>query len=215
MADTKEHWKNIVTPEDLDFHLRVVGQASVNASLVKKMLLLHPLASGSTIYVPGCGTGQMFDYFNPTEIGRFEWLFSDYNGDLALRVHERLSKEIEFQVFVDDIENTKFTDKVDGALIVLLLQHINWRKALRNISRNEPKYIYCIIQDEDIYPQQESTRAELRSSIKKFSEVAETELIKESDLTSLLGSLTYKKVFQESVAVPESKRMVSLVYLKS
>jgi hypothetical protein len=214
MADTKKYWKEIVEPDDLDAHMLEVGQATINAQLIYKMFSEFPLKDGNTLYVPGCGTGQMFDFLKPSELGNVKFLFSDFKLEFLERLKQRISADLNARFIIDDVEESKVIEKVDAALIVLLLQHINWKRGLGNILATQPSKIFLIIQEQDATDGEINQTRVLRPSIKKFSEVAKSELVDRTELEKYLKGQGYSKKWMRVEAVPNTKRMVSLVFTR-
>ena len=131
MADTKKYWVEIVEANDIDLHMIEAGQASVNASLVREMLSRYPLPAGSTLYIPGCGTGQIFDFMQISEFGKVRFLFADIKAAFLGKLRGRLLALTDCEIVLDDLEESTITQKSSAVLVVLVLQHVNWRLALR------------------------------------------------------------------------------------
>lgn len=214
MADTKKHWRDLVDVEDLDAHMFEVGQAAVNADLIKKMISQFPLQADSTLYVPGCGTGQMFDFLKPSDLGKLNFIFSDYKPEFLEKLKNRLPSGTKFQTLLDDVEESELDQKADAALIVLLLEHVDWKRALDNILKVQPEKIFLIIQEQDATDSMINKNRQLRPSMKKFSEIAKTELVDRKELERYLNLYQFQlqAIFIETV--PHTKRMVALVFNK-
>ncbi len=101
----REGWTKIVTAEDIDYHMDEIGQAETNAHLVAEMFGEFPLDKWSRLLVPGCGTGQMFDYIRPADIGNLEFTFTDLNPRFLLKLRERIPRYMcTNYIIADDID---------------------------------------------------------------------------------------------------------------
>lgn len=214
MADTKKHWQELVEPDDYDAHMIEAGQASVNAMLVKEMFSRFPLAAGSTVYVPGCGTGQLFDFLKPDALGSFRYIFADIKPEFLERLKNRISSGLNYKIIQDDVELSAVTEKADAALVVLLLQHIDWRVGLKNILVTKPKWLFVIEQEQDAKDSEINKNRKLRPSMKKFSEAAKTELLDRGELEDFLKGAGYARRWLQAESVPYTKRMVAFVFEK-
>lgn len=212
MADTKKYWKEIVEPDDLDLHMVEAGQAETNAKLVRKMFSLFPVGHGTTLYVPGCGTGQMFDFISPSELGELKYIFTDIKPEFLEKLRSRLPATLDAEIIVDDVEHSEIKQKTDAALVVLLLQHINWRKGLTNILGTLPERIFLIVQQQDLKDSEINKSRKLRPSMEKFAAIAKTELVNLDDMEFFLKQSQYQKKWSHTESVPHTKRMVALVF---
>jgi hypothetical protein len=215
MGDTKKHWKEIVEPDDLDIHMLEAGQAEVNAHLVKRMFSLYPLDVGSTLYVPGCGTGQMFDFITPSELGNLNYIFADIKPEFLKKLKTRLPNELDAKLLEDDIEQSGVKQKTDAALVVLLLQHIDWRRGLNNILATQPTKLFLIEQQQLAKDSEINKTRKLRPSMEKFVAVAKTELLNLLELENFLKQKGYQKQWTHTESVPHTKRMVGFIFSKT
>lgn len=211
MGKTKSSWQEVVTSEDLDAHMIEIGQVEANAYILTQLLQSHPPRAG-LIYVPGCGTGQIFDFVNLDLLKNYEFLFSDIKRDFLNKLENRLSSKLKFQAFTEDVEETSVHKKVEAILAILLLEHVDWRLALSHLLRTNPEYIFVIIQVHTLQSGVVNTNRQLRPSIKLFSETARPELVAPEDLVQFLASMGFQKVAESSKEVPDNKRMLGLCF---
>jgi hypothetical protein len=210
----KKGWTEVVTPEDLDIHMAVIGQAESNAKIILEMFSEFPLTDTSKLLVAGCGTCQMFDYFEPQKIGKVQFVFSDINPSFFEQVKKRLKKysEIRYKLVVDDAESTKLNEKIDGILAVLLLEHIEWKKGINSFIKLNPKRMYLIIQEQNDKKGFVTTGRKLQPSIEEFSKIANPKLVDEKELTEYLKKHNYEIAKIIKKEVPDNKLMVGLVF---
>lgn len=211
----KKTWTDIVVAEELDQHMRAVGQAETNALLVAEMFRDYPLFPGAKVLIPGCGTGQMFDYIAPQQISLYQFTFTDINPHFLKKLKERLNRfpNLDYKIQEDDLESSKLFDRYDGILAVLLMEHLDWRKGVESLVSFTPSKMYFIFQQQTSR-QMVNLKRKLLPSIKKFSEIAQPNLIVPEELISFLESKSYSlnKTYQK--AVPDQKEMLGLVFEK-
>jgi hypothetical protein len=212
----KKGWTQVVTPEYLDIHMAVIGQAESNAKIILKMFLEFPLPNDSKLLVAGCGTCQMFDYFEPQKIGKLQFVFSDINPFFLELVKKRLKKysKIKYKLVVDNVESSRLKEKIDGILAVLLLEHIEWKKGIDSFVKLKPKKIYLIIQEQNDRKGFVTTKRKLRPSIEEFTKIANPKLVDKKELTNYLKTFNYNLSLCINNSVPDNKLMVGLVFEK-
>ncbi|NQV08370.1 class I SAM-dependent methyltransferase [Candidatus Woesearchaeota archaeon] len=213
----RKAWTEIITPEDLDDHLAEIEQAETNAHLIVEMFNDFSIESGPELLVPGCGTGQMFDYIEHTMIGDYNFTFTDLNPKYLEKLGGRLLKngDMGYSILIDDIEDTKLSGIFDGILAVLLLQHIEWRKGINSMLGFNPSMIYLIIQEQENEDHVVTKERDLRPSIKKYAEIENPCLVPRQELTDYLRNRDYKLLKDYERQVPDQKSMIGLVFEKS
>lgn len=210
-----EAWLHVVEPHDLDAHMRNIGQAAANAEITRELFKKYPLASGSKLLIHGCGTCQMFDYIKPSDIGDVRITFADINESMLELAEKRIKRHkiLRYRILRDDIENSKIKEHHDAVLLTLVLLHVNWRESLESIIRLAPSSIYIIEQKQSRGPSVTKER-ELPSSIRRYTQVAEAELVSLEELKAFLVKRGYVRIYVTGRSVPDKKRMVGLVYRK-
>jgi len=217
----RKGWLNIITAEDIDFHMADIKQAETNAYLVVQMFKEFSLKKEANLWIPGCGTCQMFDYISPFDIGSYEFTFTDLGSQFFEKAKARLSNtpNIKYVILENDIEHPELPKShYDGVLTVLLLQHINddqggLERGLDSILRVSPYRSYFIIQEQESGLAITKER-ELRSSIKTFSEIANAILVPRNKLIDYLETREYNLLKTYERSVPDKKTMVGLVFEK-
>ncbi|HUP56517.1 MAG TPA: class I SAM-dependent methyltransferase [Bdellovibrionota bacterium] len=211
--ETKRAWAEIVTPEDLDQHLEMIGQAAANGGLASRMLADFPLADGSSLFVPGAGTGQLLDFCDRTLLASLRVAYSEINSSFAQSLQARLKKYgLKGQCLLEDLEQAPVSAEFDAILMILLLEHIDWQRGLQNLLSARPSRLFVIIQRNEEGAKTINTSRQLAPSIKKFSEVAKPRLIAASDLEAWLRDRAYTLIRSYESSVPDQKTMVGLVF---
>ncbi len=82
--------KEIVTGEDLDQHLAMVGQAQVNAHLLVELLAASSLRADAELLLAGVGTGQLFDYADVDALACYRLTCTDINASFLAALETRL-----------------------------------------------------------------------------------------------------------------------------
>jgi len=214
MTSLRQAWGQ-VAPADYDAHMAAVGQAEANAHLVRRLLADHP-PPGPRLLFAGAGTGQMFDYVSPEFLRAFEVTFTDISAALLARLAERLRAAAPdwtaHREVVDDVEETRLDRPVDGIVIVLVLEHVDWRKAVRSLTGLDPGRVYAVIQENP---------PEMATAITPTREVALTlrpvreagpALVPEAALTERMDAAGYSFLATERRPVADGKTMAGLVY---
>lgn len=212
----REAWTNIIAADELDAHLDDLGQAKVNAEIIKDMISEYHLPDSSKILLPGCGTGQIFDYLSPRLLKNFKLTFTDINQSFLIKLSERIfhTEITNYRYCVDDLENTKLQETFNGIIIVLVLEQLEWKKAVKTLVNYQPLYIYLIIQEQSHNSETITVNVRSRKSIRLFSEMANPQLVPREELTNLLLKENYKLCKTYEKVVLNNKIMVGLVYKK-
>ncbi len=138
----REAWTRFVAAEDYEAHMAAIGQAQANASLVAELVAAAAPPPGSRILIAGAGTGQMFEHCAPELFRGCRLICSDINPAFL----ERLGARCECQTVVDDIEDSRLEPGFSLVIVVLVLEHVEWRKALASLARLRPEYVLVVIQ---------------------------------------------------------------------
>jgi hypothetical protein len=217
-SNERKGWTEIVVPEDYDSHMSEIGQAEANALLVADMFKYFPLKESASLLVPGAGTGQMFEYITPFQIGLYKFTFSDISSRLLEKLNQRLLKmypRFRHKAVLDDIEETRLKGSYDGILTVLLLQHIEWKKGIESMVEFEPEKMYFIIQQQDNKCHAINIQRKLRPSIAEFAKIANPHLVLRQELVDYLEDKNYGLLDSYEKQVLDNKTMVGLVFEKS
>jgi len=212
----RKAWTDVIIADELDAHLEDLGQAKVNAEIVEEMISDYQLPKNSKIIMPGCGTGQIFDYLSPEVLCCNQLTFTDINQSFLDKLSKRIldSRITNFQCHIDDLENTGLYENFDGVILVLVLEQLEWKRAVKTLVEYNPKYIYLIIQEQSQSTKTITVNVRSRDSIRRFSEMANPKLVPRKDLIEFLSNMDYGlcKIYEKQV--PNSKVMVGVVFEK-
>jgi hypothetical protein len=213
-SNERKGWLEVITPEELDKHMANIGQAHVNAGLVKQMFQEYPLR-GTRLLIPGCGTGQMFDYIVPADLGpQTQLTLTDINTNFLVQTERRLRKfpAPKYRLEVDNVEETKLRGKYDGVLAILVFHHVDWKKSLDSLLTLHPEQFYIIEQEQDTSKPAVTRERDLPASIRSYSDFANPSLIPRNELIGRMKHLGYnlRKVYEKQV--PDNKTMVGFVF---
>ncbi|MBI2522803.1 class I SAM-dependent methyltransferase [Candidatus Woesearchaeota archaeon] len=211
----REGWMEIISAEELDAHMAAIGQAEANADITKQMFLEHPLRPNSRLLIPGCGTAQLFDYVQPSDLGSdIKLVLTDINPSFLAKARKRLQRfsGIDYHMQMDDIEETKLTGPYDGALVVLVLQHVEWQKAIDSLVSLNPSKLYIVEQEQDPSQHAVTKSRQLSEAWRKYAEIANPKLVPRTELTNYMADKGYSLVETYERKVPDKKTMVGFVF---
>ena len=210
----REAWTRIVLADDLDAHMAAVGQAQANAALVETMMTTGDAPRRMTVLFAGAGTGQMFDYVNGSFLAAYHVTFTDINAAFLDRLRERLAGgSLTYETVVDDIEDSKLSGPFGMAVVVLVLEHVEWPKALRRLVALQPEIVHLVVQRNppDLGDAITPGRT-LPPSIARASEKAHPVLVDPEAIGSFLEGEGYALVRRFERPVPDAKTMIGLTF---
>jgi hypothetical protein len=138
----RDLWAGHITADDYERHMATTGQPQANADLLAELFRNAPPAPGARILFAGAGTGQYFDYFPPAALGPYRPIFTDLNP----RFLDRLAARFASQTLVDDIEAPHVEGPFDLAIVILVLEHVDWRRAVAELCRMAAR-VLAIVQE--------------------------------------------------------------------
>jgi hypothetical protein len=214
--DLRIAWTRIVTADDLDEHMQAVGQAQANAALVREMMAAAPLHARTVLFA-GAGTGQMFDYVDPAFLRPYRLTFTDINPAFLDRLRERLAgSALDFETVVDDVEEPVLTGPFGAAVVVLVLEHVAWPKALDGLARLRPEVLHLVVQRNPPGMAEAVTPGRvLPPSLAAAAETAHPTLVDPEAVVSHLGGHGYTLVHRRERPVPDGKAMVGLTLARA
>ena len=121
----RQAWAGHIAPDDYERHMAANGQPQANAGLLDELFRISPPAPGARILFAGAGTGQYFDYWAPSSLAPYACVFTDINPLYLARLAARFPGES----LVDDIEGPCVIGPFDLAIVMLVLEHVDWRCA--------------------------------------------------------------------------------------
>ena len=119
-------WRAGITAEDYERHMAGTGQPRANADLLAELFRERPPARGAAVLFAGAGTGQIFDDFPVEMLEPYRVTCTDINADFLRRLAARLP----CATAVDDIECPTLTGPFELAIVILVLEHVDWRRAV-------------------------------------------------------------------------------------
>jgi SAM-dependent methyltransferase len=200
----REAWTRFVTAEDYEQHMAAVGQAQANASLVTELLDAAAPPAGSRVLIAGAGTGQIFEYCPPALFGRFRLTCSDLNPAFL----ERLRSRCPCTTAVDDIEDSRLDPGFSLIVVVLVLEHVDWREALASLARLRPERIAIVIQRN---PEGPLPHREHVGTMRLFGKEVEPKLLDARELVAELARLGFGLLVESERPVLDGKTMVGLL----
>ncbi len=203
----REAWLGHISIEDYERHMSAIGQAQANASLVEELFRRHAPASGARVLFAGAGTGQCFDYLAPDALGGCYVTFADLNPVFLERLAARLGGR-EIATAVDDIEDSRLPGTFDLAIAILVLEHVDWRRAVASLARRCAR-VFAVIQRN---PPGLAPRP-LPGTLGVLHEVRMV-LLDPAELTAALAREGFRLERSTSREVLDGKRMVALDFVR-
>jgi SAM-dependent methyltransferase len=200
----REAWTGQVHADDYEEHMARIGQAEANA------LLLADLLEGVTgrVLIAGAGTGQMFGYLPGEFLGGCEVLCSDVNPVFLARLRERFV----CGTVVDDIEDSRLAAGFAAIAVVLVLEHVDWQRAVASLVRLKPERLVLIVQRNPADVTAAVTPGRLPpGTMRVFAGEAPPHLVPVGELTARLALFGFELQREEVRAVQDGKAMVGLV----
>jgi hypothetical protein len=194
-----ELWRDHITIDDYERHMAAIGQAQANASLLEEFFRQHAPRTGARILFAGAGAGQCFDYVPPTILGAYRVTFTDINPAYLDRLSQRL-RGIDFSTVVDDIESPRLPGPYDLAVVILVLEHVDWRKAIAALQRQATR-LFLVIQQNPA----NLTARPLEGSMSALEDSPPVLL----DPASLLAALPASDIRTAERTLPDGKRMLA------
>jgi hypothetical protein len=204
MPDLRQAWTELIEAEDYERHMAAVGQAQANAKLLAELFRDHSPAPGASVHFAGAGTGQLFEYFPRETLSAYRVLCTDINP----RFLERLKSRTLVETAVDDIEAPKPPGSYDLTIAVLVLEHVDWRRAVAGMCARSGR-VFVVIQENPPAPavrELPGTMAILRD--------ASPHLIPRDELIETFRENGFELTRASSRDVADSKRMVGLDFTR-
>src|SRR5262245_18860466 len=212
MTSLREAWSRVAAA-DYDAHMAAVGQAQANAELLPRLLRDHP-PRGRRLLFGGAGTGQLFDFAGDAFLHGFRVTFTDISAPLLARLTQRLASGTwtDHEEVVDDVEDTRLSGPYDAVAVVLVLEHVDWPRAIRSLRSLSPERFYCIIQENPAGMAAAITPARDPVGSMRLIREAGPRLVPRADLVRQMDELGYPLLGTESRDVPDLKKMIGLVF---
>jgi len=207
---SRDAWTAHIRPEDYERHMASMAQPQANGDLLAELFRGHPPPDGSPILFPGAGTGQVFDYFPVGQLAPYEITFTDINPEFLERLRERIAGHASAcpRVCVDDIEAPSVRGPFDLAIVILVLEHVDWRRAVAGLCAIAARVVTIIQQDPA-----EVRQRPLPGSMAVLGEVA-SGLIDRDALAAAFADRGFELARESFRDVPDGKRMLALDFTR-
>lgn len=203
----REVWIQQVAPDDYETHMAAVGQAQANAHLVRDLFEAAAIPEGSRVAIAGAGTGQLFDYLPAGYFDKYRLTCTD----ISVRLLDRLRERVACETVVDDIEDSALPPNPAMIIVVLVLEHVDYRRALASLARLLPERLILVIQEN---PPQMTTALTpgrpLPASLQVVGD-AQPKLIPLAALTEEMQKIGFVSQKTVAVDVPDGKKMIGLL----
>jgi hypothetical protein len=212
----RDAWKNFIRADDYEAHMAAVGQAKANATLVVEYFAANPPQPDAAVLFLGAGTGQMFDLVAPDFLVPYRNTFVDINSAYLRLLRERLGhfEDLRFATVEDDVEQTALKPGFDLVVAVLLLEHVDWRKAVYTIARLSTARVLVVTQENlGSEVSAMSANREVPGTMNVFREI-HPELIQPQALQNELRSHGFLLAYQAEKIVADGKKMLATGFAK-
>ena len=204
----REAWLT-VEPGDYEKHMAGIGQAQANAGLMAAWLAAG--AGPGAVLVAGAGTGQMFDFLGAEQVRPEEMVFSDWNPRFLEELRGRLERtgRRPGETVVDNIEQTGLVGPYLNVAITLVLEHVEWRLALRSLVGWGAERVLLVIQENPTHIAGAVTPGRtVPGTMNVFRERAAPHLIPVEELTAAMGEAGFRRERIETAVVSDEKKML-------
>ncbi len=201
----RQAWTQFIAAEDYEAHMAAIGQAQANASLVAELFAAAAPPTGSRVLIAGAGTGQMFDYCAAGLFRPYSLVCSDLNPAFL----EKLRGRWECQTVVDDIEDSRLEPGFSLIIVVLVLEHVEWPKAVASLARLRPERVLVVIQRN---PEGALPHRERVGTMRLFGSEIQPNLIEASALIEEFERTGFRLRLQSERPVADVKTMLGLLF---
>jgi hypothetical protein len=205
----RQIWSQFLSPDDYETHMAAAGQAQANGDLLRFFLEKWPPSNPSLLFA-GMGTGQILDYAGASVLKPYELTFTDINPLFLERLERRLTSAglHSYQALIDDLEDTKLSPPFGAAIVILVLEHIDWRKGVESLARLEAQRCYIVVQENP--PGELFTRPPV-GTMGVFQRI-HPNLVPPEQLVEAMTNQQYTLIARESRMVRDQKKMTALIF---
>lgn len=187
---------------DYAAHMSNTGQAAANARLSAELLAGF---DGGELLVAGAGPGQMLE--QGLSLERFQTTFTDVNPAFLREVQRRAPQA---DVAQDDLTNTTIARTFSVALVVLVLEHVDWRRALVSLARLADHWLIIIQRNPPGMISAVTPGAKPPGAMRVFADDLRPHLIDEAELTAAARERGFRLEGRREASVADGKTMVGL-----
>ena len=195
-------WRAGITAEDYERHMAGTGQPRANADLLAELFRERPPARGAAVLFAGAGTGQIFDDFPVEMLEPYRVTSTDINADFL----RRLAARFPCATAVDDIECPTLTGPFELAIVILVLEHVDWRRAVGGLC-GIARRVFVVIQQN---PEGLAPRA-----LGGTMSLVNSRLLRADELIGKFETQGLQLVRTSTRAVRDGKSMVGLEFARS
>jgi len=205
----REAWISTVEPGDYERHMAAIGQAQANAQHVGAFVDFCAPPRGERVLIAGAGTGQMFDYIEPSIFSGARAVFADINPRFLARLRTRFPAAA---CVADDLEQSSLRGPFHAACAVLVLEHIEWRKGLDTLAALLPRHLFLVIQQNPPeIPTAVTPARVLPGTMRVFAE-ARPVLLEPAAVIAHLQNAGYSLRMEAPRTVADGKTMLGLLF---
>jgi len=210
-------WTTEIQAEDYEHHMAKVGQAQANAQLVADWLHHNRPKLNASILFAGAGTGQMLDLLPPEILIPYRVTFTDINREFLKRLESRLKNPragLRFRILVDDVERSNLSTDFALAVAVLVLEHVDWRRAVASLCGLSTSKVFVVIQENP--PDSHASVSDnqpLTGTMKIFRET-QPSLLSQRELIQEFHRQRFALIYSREKEVLYGKKMVGLGFRK-
>ena len=205
----RDAWKDQVLAEDYEAHMAAIGQARANAEHLRGMLLRYPPPPGALVWMAGAGPGQMFDYLPAELLSPWRLVCTDISQRFLAVLRGRYSRA---ECVVEDLLRPALAGECDTAVVVLVLEHIDWRRGVKALAARRPRQLFVVIQRNPEGMQSAvSPQRVLPGSMVVFGGT-HPELLREEELVEAFAVEGYTLAERQASPVADGKTMLALVF---
>lgn len=209
----RDAWAQVVKVDDYEAFMASIGQAQANARLVSAMLPSDP----ARVLFAGAGAGQMLRYMDASVLAKHQLVFTDINTDFLSVLDERLRAAglSNFTVALDDLERSALTDAFDVAIVVLVLEHIDWRRGVESLARIGPRRCCVVIQENPASMISAVTPGRTPQGTMRVFVESRPKLVPIGELKAAMTEHGYELESESAEEVLDGKRMVGLTWVRA
>jgi SAM-dependent methyltransferase len=207
-------WTETVEPADYEAHMARNGQAAAMARLVEWALEETALDPGASIWIAGAGSGQMFDFLDPHRFAPFALTCTDLSERMLAALRQRVARlGLGVHVEVDDLENCAVEGLFDLSLATLVLEHVDWRRAVVAIGQRSRETQFYVVQENPPGMATAVTPGCIPpGTMRVFAEEARPHLLSFEELTQELGARDFILTASRREPVADGKQLRGLLF---
>jgi hypothetical protein len=195
-------WRADITAEDYERHMAGTGQPQANADLLTELFREHPPARGAAVLFAGAGTGQIFDDFPVEVLEPYRVTCTDINADFL----RRLAARFPCATAVDDIECPTLAGPFELAIVILVLEHVDWRRAVGGLC-GIARRVFVVIQ--------RNPEGLVARTLRGTMSLVRGQLLNADELIAEFEDRGWQLVRTSTRAVRDGKSMVAMEFVRT